>query len=262
MAILGDSIGVGVGDPLPGGGWRGYAPLLAEAFGTRLVNLAFNGARVGCVRTRQLPEAVDARPDAAVVFVGMNDTMRSDFDPARMHEDLDHIVSTLTEAGTIVLAVRYHDPGRVFRIPGPLRRALVSRIATVNTILDTVSRTHGAQLIDLDRVPEIYQAGAWAVDRLHPSELGHRMLARLLAERLAAAGAMVHGEVSLACSGGRPIRRYEHYAWLVVKGIPWLFRRGGHLVRYGITVLLRAGRVAEASASAPDAPSRTFRTTR
>lgn len=40
VAVLGDSVGVGIGDPALGGGWRGFAPLLAEALGTsRLATL-------------------------------------------------------------------------------------------------------------------------------------------------------------------------------------------------------------------------------
>src|SRR5215831_17666734 len=47
FAALGDSITLGVGDPAPGGGWRGWAALLADGLpGGRLVNLAANGAHV------------------------------------------------------------------------------------------------------------------------------------------------------------------------------------------------------------------------
>jgi hypothetical protein len=37
VAVLGDSIGVGIGDPAQDGGWRGFAPLLAEALGAGLM---------------------------------------------------------------------------------------------------------------------------------------------------------------------------------------------------------------------------------
>ena len=55
VAVLGDSVGAGIGDPARDGGWRGFAPLLAEALGAALTNLAVSGSRVGGVREVQLP---------------------------------------------------------------------------------------------------------------------------------------------------------------------------------------------------------------
>jgi lysophospholipase L1-like esterase len=240
LAVLGDSIGVGVGDPVVGGGWRGFPPLLADALGARLVNVARNGARLGGLRTEQLPLAVRARPDAAVVFAGMNDTLRSDFDAGRLHTDLDTVVSTLTDLGALVVTVRYHDHGQVFRLPGPLRRALTDRITTLNGVVDAVALRHRTGLVDLGALPGTYLPATWSVDRLHPSERGHRMLAIALAETFAVAGVVVPAPVSPECAGSRTIRRVDRLAWLVLKGIPWLWRRGQDLVPYALGVLLHA----------------------
>ncbi|HXV94407.1 MAG TPA: SGNH/GDSL hydrolase family protein, partial [Pseudonocardia sp.] len=59
LATLGDSTTVGLGDPLPGGGWRGFPALLRDALGegTVLVNPSRSGARTACVRREQLPLA-------------------------------------------------------------------------------------------------------------------------------------------------------------------------------------------------------------
>jgi lysophospholipase L1-like esterase len=240
LAVLGDSIAVGVGDPALGGGWRGFPPMLAQACGASLVNVSINGARLDCVRRKQLPTALAARPDAAVVMVGMNNTMRSDFDAARLGADLDHVVSELIAAGSLVVTIRYHDHGKVFRLPGPLRRALSQRIGALNAEFDAVAARHGAGVVDLGTLADSHRPEMWSVDRLHPSELGHRMLARAFAGRLAEAGALLPGEVSLECAGSRPISRLDHVAWLVVKGIPWLFRRGGDLVPYALATLIRS----------------------
>ncbi|WP_436500197.1 SGNH/GDSL hydrolase family protein [Actinokineospora sp. HUAS TT18] len=240
LAVLGDSTTFGVGDPLPRGGWRGVGPLLADALGADIANFSFTGARIGCVRERQLAPALLARADAAILIAGMNDTLRSDFDPDQIQADLIHIVTALNAQGAVVLLARYHDHGRVFRIPGPLRRALQARIARLNEVIDAVVAATGAPCLDLDRLPGAYETSSWAVDRLHPSELGHRMLASGFADLLAGTGCAVAKPVSMVCEGGRPANKAEHIAWLIIKGIPWLWRRGRDLVPYAIGIIVRS----------------------
>nr|WP_245614480.1 SGNH/GDSL hydrolase family protein [Actinokineospora inagensis] len=239
LAVLGDSTSVGIGDPLPGGRWRGIGPLLADALGAVPHNVAVTGARMADVRAEQLPAALAARPDAAVVIVGMNDTLRSDFDPEEMRVDLTHVVAELQRVGTVVVLARYHDHARVFRLPTSLRRALRTRIERLNVMIDAVVAATGAPYLDLDGLPGAYETTAWSVDRLHPSELGHRLLAKGFAEVLAARGCVVRNPVSLACEGGLQASPAAHVAWLVIKGIPWLWRRGRDLVPYAVGIMWR-----------------------
>ncbi|GAB2661957.1 SGNH/GDSL hydrolase family protein [Saccharopolyspora gloriosae] len=243
LVALGDSTTLGMGDRLPGGGWRGFALLLADALGgpgrIRYANLATSGARVRDVHDVQLPAALRLRPDAAVLVVGMNDTLRSDFDPVLLLRRLDVVIGELTAAGAVVVTARYHDHGRVFRLPAPLRRALRKRIDEVNAVLDEVVARYGAQCVDLDALPGAYELGTWSVDRLHPSELGHRRLARAMAQRLLAAGYRVPEPVSLRCSGGARITPWHHLAWLVFRGVPWLVRRGSDLLPHAAAVVVR-----------------------
>ncbi|GHF38761.1 lysophospholipase L1-like esterase [Amycolatopsis bartoniae] len=240
LAVLGDSTAVGLGDPVPGRGWRGVGPFVAQALAVPAdgyLNAAVTGARMRCVRYDQLPAAVAHRPDVALVIVGMNDTLRSDFDPVDMAADLDHVVTTLRALGTVVVPVRFHDHGKVFRLPGPLYRALKARIDELNAAIDGVVRHHGVPCLDLGSMPGAYDLSAWSVDRLHPSELGHRMLAAGLTGLLAAAGIAVAEPVSLVCSGGIRPRTVDHVGWLVVKGLPWLWRRGRDLLPYAAGIL-------------------------
>ena len=59
FAALGDSITVGMGDPAPGGGWRGWATLLAGTLPhPELHNLATLGALAADVERAQLPAAI------------------------------------------------------------------------------------------------------------------------------------------------------------------------------------------------------------
>lgn len=229
LVLLGDSTAVGIGDLVPGG-WRGFGPILSSAFGDNgYRNYAVSGARLADVRRTQLPAALTARPTAAVVIAGVNDTLRSDYSVRRMHEDLDHICRSLRAAGASVVTVRFHDQGRVFKLPGRLRRVLKERIEGFNRVIDVVVARHGIRCVDLHTMPGAYELETWAVDRLHPSERGHRMLAQAIAAELRAVGHRV-GEVSLECSGGRELTVWHHVAWLLLKGIPWLWRRGADLL--------------------------------
>jgi len=243
MVVLGDSTAVGLGDPLPGGGWRGVGPLVADALGVEpggYLNPSFPGARMRCVRTDQLPLALAHRADVALVVVGMNDTLRSDFDAVAMADDLAAVITALNAVGTTVIPVRFHDHGRVFRLPASLRRALSARIGELNDVIDGVVERLGAPCVDLDALPGAYELTTWSVDRLHPSELGHRLLATGFAEQIAGAGYEVPEPVSMTCSGGASHGTAEHIAWLIIKGIPWLWRRGRDLVPYAVSIMWRS----------------------
>jgi lysophospholipase L1-like esterase len=254
LATLGDSTPVGLGDPVPGGGWRGFPVLLRDALGAPvLLNPSCTGARTRDVRAAQLPSVLRARPDVAVLFVGMNDTLRSDFDPEAMRADFRECVTALHAIGAHVIMIRYHDHTRVFRLPAPLRRALRRRVDAMNAVVDAVAAAHGASLVDLHALPGAYETGAWAVDRLHPSELGHRMLAAAMAQRIAAAGFAVPFPVALTCGGGRDVTAAHRAAWLVVKGVPWLVRRGrdlGPVIVTGLVEDLRRRETSERSGRA------------
>ncbi len=243
LVALGDSTVVGLGDPLPGGRWRGFSPLLAAAAGvdveTGFLNLSFAGARMAAVRTWQLPDAIASRPDVAVVIAGMNDTLRSDFDPIQVRDDFAAIVDELSAHGCLVLTVRYHDHAQLFRLPAPLRRALRQRINALNAVIDQVVAGHDLVCLDLEDMPGVYDPAAWSVDRLHPSEYGHRCLARSFAGVLAGAGRAVPADVSLQCSGGVPSTRGRRAWWLARQGVPWLWRRGRDFVPYAAALMAK-----------------------
>ena len=243
LVVLGDSTAVGLGDPLPGGGWRGVGPLVADALGVEpdgYLNPAFPGARMRCVRTEQLPAALAHRADVALVVVGMNDTLRSDFDAVTMADDLAEVITELNAVGTTVIPVRFHDHGRVFRMPASLRRALSSRIGELNDVIDGVVARLDAPCVDLHALPGAYDITTWSVDRLHPSELGHRLLATGFTELIAEAGFEVPAPVSMTCSGGASHGTVEHVGWLIIKGIPCLWRRGRDLVPYAVSIMWRS----------------------
>lgn len=237
---------------MPDGTWRGVGPLVADAIGIDsgsgdYLNASFTGARMKCVLAEQLPQAVRLRPDVTLIVVGMNDTLRSDFDATRLAEDLDAVVTKLQDAGSSVLALRFHDHARVFRLPGPLARALRGRISELNGVIDLVAARRGFGRFDVGSVSGTYDLSSWSVDRLHPSEVGHRLLAAGFTELIADAGYAVPNPVSTACSGGLRTGAFDHVGWLVGQGVPWLWRRGKDFLPYAAAIIARSAARSAAS---------------
>jgi lysophospholipase L1-like esterase len=234
FAALGDSITLGVGDPVGRAGgrwlWRGWAALLAEGLPeTELHMLATNGALAVDVEQEQLPQALLLRPELASVVFGVNDTLRSGFDAARIGSAATHIVGALRAAGAEVLTMRLPDPGKMLRLPGALARPLARRAAEINAVMDGVAERFGTLHFDAAGDEETYDPRMWAVDRLHPSERGHRLIARRFHGRLAAAGHPV-AEPPDPEPGNPPPSRLAEVGWMATKGTAWVVRRSTDLV--------------------------------
>lgn len=239
---MGDSVTVGVGDPVPNG-WRGWSRLLAEALGTAYdvsyCNTAVTGATVTTVLHDQLADAVAHRPDVASLVVGLNDTMRSTWDPGRIHDDLMTCAEALDASGALLLTARFHDHGAVFGLPGVLRRPLFNRVQAVNAAYDAVHARFGGIRLDLAAHPAASDRAYWSVDRLHPSERGHRALAAAFAELMARQG-FDFAPPALEPTGP-PARWREDMAWMVQQGAPWVGRRAKDLGPWAVRLAL-AGR--------------------
>jgi lysophospholipase L1-like esterase len=194
FAALGDSITVGMGDPVPG---RGWAALLASTLPQpELHNLATLGALAADVERAQLPAAMALRPDVASVVVGINDTLRGDFDPERTGLSVDRTVAALR---------------------------------AVNAAVDEVARRYGTVHLDVARDPATYERRYWSVDRLHPNERGHRLIACRFHALLGASGFPVGPGPDPEPSSPPPTRLAEVH-WMATKGTAWLVRRSRDLV--------------------------------
>ncbi|WP_020574007.1 SGNH/GDSL hydrolase family protein [Actinopolymorpha alba] len=230
FVALGDSVTVGVGDPTERG-WRGWAALLAESLATsyslHFANVASEGATASQVLRDQLPPAIHFQPHLASMVVGINDTLRSTFDPARIRGELFTIAGELT--GATLLMLRFHDHGRVFGLPGFLRHRLSSRIEAVNAVYDEIHSVFGGLYVDLAARPQVYARTAWSVDRLHPSERGHRELARACAQTLEQAGLSIANPPGLDSCGGTTPSRWADLVWMATKATPWIGRRAWDL---------------------------------
>ncbi len=228
FAALGDSLTEGLGDPVPGG-WRGWAALLAERIGatpdhTGFLNCARSGALTTDVAGGQLTAARAFRPHLAAVVAGANDTLRGSFDIAVVAARLDAAVGALAADGVTVLTACLPDPGRMLGLPWPLARPLGRRMRAVNHVVHALSRRYGAVHLHTAEHPWVADRASWSVDRLHPSELGHRLLAyefhALLAERGLAAGAPPR-----TTPDGPPPGRAASTWWMATRGTGWVLDR-------------------------------------
>src|SRR5215471_15888257 len=239
FAALGDSITLGVGDPAPGGGWRGWAAFLAQSLpGGHLVNVAANGARAADVERAQLPRALEVRPDVASVIVGTNDILRAAFDAAAIQAALAHVIGSLNAAGAEVLTMRLPDPGLMLGLPPALARPLARRLQVINGAVDEVAGRFGTLHFDAAAEPVTYDRRMWSADRLHPSERGHRHIAGCFHDRLAAHGQPV-GPRPPAEPTSPPPTRYDTAAWMATKGAAWVLRRSTCLLPYLLFTALR-----------------------
>jgi len=194
---------------------------------TTSCNLARPGATVADVRHSQVEEAAHHSPHLSSLVVGFNDSVRSDWNDLLVASQLLGCARRLAESGSVLLTVRFHDHGELLPLPRALRRHLSRRIAVLNAAYDEVYATYGGIRIDLATMPEAYRREFWSVDRLHPSELGHRFLAHQFALRLNKAG-LSFPAPSRVHSSTQPTRR-ENLRWLVAEGGPWVTRRARDL---------------------------------
>ncbi|WP_181727206.1 SGNH/GDSL hydrolase family protein [Streptomyces sp. PT12] len=240
LVALGDSLTEGLGDPLPrapggaGPRWRGFVPLLAEGLplpggAVRTVNLARSGARSADVAGAQLAAALAHRPQVASVIVGGNDTLRSPFDIARTARDLDRAIGALAAEGAVVLTACLPDPGRTLRLPRAVTAPLARRMRALNDVVHHLSWRYDAVHAHLADHPCVADKAAWSVDRLHPSELGHRLLAREFHGGLAARG-LAAGRPPSPLADQPPPRAAASAWWLATRGTRWVAARSTDLL--------------------------------
>ena len=247
FVAIGDSFTEGLEDLDPGGGYRGWADLVAGALsaqrpGFRYANLAVRGKRLGEVVAEQLPRAVALAPNLVSLAAGGNDIL-SGADVDVLAAEFEPAVAKLQAAGCRVLIFTGFDP-RMF----PVIRLLRGRIAAYNMHLRGIADACGCDLVDLWSMRVLKDPRAWSPDRLHLTTEGHRRVALRACEVL---GLPVTGdwrapllpeppspEPPPAPRAWRPANRAQNRAqWLAARrqdarwareyAAPWVRRRFG-----------------------------------
>ncbi|MDN4482431.1 SGNH/GDSL hydrolase family protein [Demequina lignilytica] len=237
VVALGDSITLGVGDGVQDArGDVGWAALAARALGAAsFLNLARNGARARDLRDRQLPAALAAMPDLALITVGGNDALRGDFCPVELETALGQVIDVLEDAGCRVVTVSLDRIGLFDLAPRAVAEAMAARIGAVNGAIARAAGPTDAVVIDGATLLASLGRRAWHVDRIHPSPAGHRALAH-------AGARAVEGEwpaVAGIPAAPAPPGALAVVAWLVVNGLPWAVKRSRDLLPQVTLVVAR-----------------------
>ncbi|MDJ0362803.1 SGNH/GDSL hydrolase family protein [Rhodococcus sp. H29-C3] len=179
LTVVGDSFVEGRGDPVEGGGYRGWVPRFAGQIGLRsnkVRNFGTHGATTTNVLDLQLPGALSTRSSLYGVVVGVNDLV-SDYERARFEDNLHSIFDKLRTGGATVFTASYPDiPGRL-PVPVQFRELLRERFTEANAALTEVARATGTLLLDIASSPQWSEGEMWTLDGLHPSSIGHRQFA-------------------------------------------------------------------------------------
>ena len=182
IVFIGDSVtNCGRRDDAPDYLGDGYVRLVAEKLpGRRVVNVGISGNRVIDLRDRWHIDVVEQKPEILGVYIGINDTWRryDENDPTTTESfeaDYRACLSDLGGAPTLILVEPFVLPvteaQELWHEDLDGKRAVVAQLAT----------EFGAGFVPLQSLlaaaAEDRGAAALAHDGVHPTELGHRMIA-------------------------------------------------------------------------------------
>ena len=234
FAAIGDSFTEGVGDPAPGGGFRGWADRLAGLLaaqypGLRYANLAVRGRLLRQIVADQVPAAAAMSPGLVSIAGGGNDILRPGGDPDTLAELFDVAVARLRQAGSRVMIFTGADPFGI-----PVLRLLRGRIAAYDMHLRAIADARGCYLVDLWSMRFLRYMSAWSPDRLHLTAESHRRVALRACEVLGVPAAeewrvpqhdaaLVSAD-ALARAAWLAARRKDAF-WAREYLVPWVNRR-------------------------------------
>jgi lysophospholipase L1-like esterase len=177
MAVLGDSVAEGVGDPAPGYRRLSWAERVRRAMGARLayLNLGRRDLLAADVARTQLGPALGWAPDLAMLVCGGNDMFRDDFDANAVGAQLARMVGALTAAGATVVTFGLLDPTRA-GLPRHAARVR-PRLHALNAATRQVADRYGALHVALTGHPAETDPDIWSADAVHGNARGHALVA-------------------------------------------------------------------------------------
>lgn len=203
LVMIGDSITdcdrkKPIGEGLFDAAGHGYVANIGAILGAvypdhpiRIVNMGLSGNTVRDLKTRWTTDVMDLKPDWLSIMIGTNDVWRQ-FDSPEIPEDhvqlsdfeaiLDELVASTLPAvdGVILMTPFYIEPNR-----GDAMRA---RMDEYGAAVQRIARERQTLFIDtqaaFDRVLDYNYAATLSWDRVHPTQTGHLILARVFLDAI------------------------------------------------------------------------------
>ncbi len=203
LVMIGDSVtDVGRTQPFGEGLFepygKGYVNLVNALLGAvypdmqiRVVNVGCSGNTTRDLKTRWQRDVIDLKPDWVTCMIGINDVWRHYDMPwqkeVHVHEDeyeknLDELTAqTMPHVKGFVLMTPYF-------IEPNANDAMRAHMDRCGAIVKKIAAKYKTHIVDtqaaINKALEFYYPGTLAWDRVHPSSIGHMVLARTLLNTL------------------------------------------------------------------------------
>lgn len=228
LVCVGDSFTEGIGDPVPGGGHRGWADRVAETLGSQVddfayANLAVRGKLIGQIVETQIEPALALNPDLVTISAGGNDVLRPGSDPDLVAGQFDDAVARLSSGGAAVVVFTGFDTSFV-----PVFRSIRGKVAIYNENIRAIAHRYDCIVADLWALKEVQDPRFFMDDRLHLNSLGHHEVARMVLRAL-----NVPNDLEPLRPDPLPVRswreaRNDDLVWAREHFVPWVLRRLRH----------------------------------
>ncbi|MBA0053036.1 SGNH/GDSL hydrolase family protein [Streptomyces sp. AJS327] len=186
IAVLGDSVAEGLGDPVPGYPDVPWATQVAQALRRQRPELAYRNfgrrnIRAAHVRASQLDRALAFGPDLALVACGGYDALWPSFEPERTAEELRGIITPLRTDGCEVLTVGMMDLPLPPESPG---RGFSTRLRLLSRVTEVIAGELDTLHLDLSHHPAAELPDLLSADGRHANLRGHTIAAAETVRRL------------------------------------------------------------------------------
>lgn len=209
---------------------RGWADILAMHLARRrdegqtfhYGNLAVRGLLLPAIVERQVPQALEIKPDLVSLVAGGNDILRPAVDVDHITDLLESAVVTLRDAGIDVLLSTGFDAKRL-----PIISATRPRVGMFNSTVWSIARRHGAYVLDTWGMQTLQDERMWSADRIHLLAEGHRRVAQAALVGLGLEPDDPAWDDPLVPLPSRPtlVQLGIEVAWLRQHAYPWAQRR-------------------------------------
>ncbi len=184
IAVVGDSIAAGIGEPTPGYPDRGWiasvVAVLAAAARPREIcvkTLGRRGSVASEIRARQVEEALEFGPDLVFLSAGGNDLLRPDYAREQTIGEVDAMVAAFRTAGADVATIGLFDASGSPYLPADRKAAIRHLIADLAAGTAEVAGIRDAIHVAFTDSPIGADPSIYARDGLHLNRRGHAQAA-------------------------------------------------------------------------------------